>query len=182
MRSWSLVKMGTTVNQKRLFFNLSKAKQRLLSHREGDLRPDEVTLIASRLRVAEQDVVEMNRRLSRDASLNTPSNEDGDLIEWQDRLAHDGPDQELRLAESDELEMRRRALGLALTTLDERERQILEARRLIDPPLSLECLANELHISSERVRQIETRAFQKVRSAVHAASTQGSNAGLPNSG
>ena len=138
LRTWSLVKIGTTVNQKRLFFNLSKAKQRLLAHREGDLRPDEVTLVANRLRVAEQDVIEMNWRLSGDVSLNAPLNVEGDSIEWQDRLTDESPDQESRLAESDELETRRRALGLALTALDKRERHILEARRLIDPPISLE--------------------------------------------
>jgi RNA polymerase sigma-32 factor len=176
LRSWSLVKMGTTTNQKRLFFRLSKAKQRLLSHREGDFRADEASLIASWLGVTEQEVVEMNRRLSGDISLNTPMNEDDNSLELQDRLADEGPDQESRLAESDELEMRRRALGLALAELDDRERHIFEARRLRDPPRSLERLASEHRISSERVRQIERRAFKKVQSAVHVASTENGNA------
>jgi RNA polymerase sigma-32 factor len=177
LRTWSLVKMGTTVNQKRLFFNLSKAKQRLLAPREGDLRPDEVTLIANGLGVAEQDVVEMNRRLSGDLSLNAPLNVDGDSAEWQDRLVDEGSDQESRLAERDESENRRKALGLALTVLDNRERRIFGARRLIDPPLSLAQLAFEFRISPERVRQIEARAFEKVQEAVHFA--LGRNAELP---
>jgi RNA polymerase sigma-32 factor len=172
LRSWSLVKMGTTASQKRLFFRLSKAKQRLLSHREGDFRADETSLIASWLGVTERDVVEMNQRLSGDISLNTPLTDDGDSLELQDRLIHEGPDQEWRLAETDELDMRRRALGLALTELDDRERHIFEARRLIDPPCSLERLASEFRISSERVRQIEARAFKKVQSAVHLASAR----------
>ena len=135
------MKIGTTVNQKRLFFNLSKAKQRLLALHGGDLRPDEVTLVANRLRVTEQDVIEMNRRLSGDVSLNAPLNVEGDLIEWQDRLMDESSDQESRLAERDDSEARRRALRLALTALDKRERYILEARRLIDPPISLADIA-----------------------------------------
>jgi RNA polymerase sigma-32 factor len=172
LRSWSLVKMGTTTNQKRLFFRLSMAKQRLLSHREGDFRADEASLIASWLGVTEHEVVEMNRRLNGDISLNTPMNEDDNSLELQDRLVDEGPDQESRLAETDELEMRRRALGLALTELDDRERYIFEARRLTDPPRSFERLAGELRISSERVRQIEARAFKKVQNAVHVASAR----------
>lgn len=178
LRSWSLVKMGTTTTQKRLFFRLSKAKQRLLSHREGDFRADEASLIASWLGVTEHDVVEMNRRLSGDISLNTPLNEDDNSLELQDRLVDEGPDQESRLAERDELEMRRRALGLALTELDDRERHIFEARRLVDPPRSFERLASELRISSERVRQIEARAFKKVQNAAHVASAR--RMGMPN--
>jgi RNA polymerase sigma-32 factor len=175
LRSWSLVKIGTTANQKRLFFNLSKAKRRLYALGQADLGADEVTLIASWLGVAERDVVEMNRRLSGDLSLNTPLDVDGDAIEWQDRLVDDGSDQETRFAESEESETRRRALGLALTTLDKRERYIFEARRLIEPPLSLAELAIKFRVSRERVRQIETRAFKRVQEAVHAASACGQN-------
>jgi hypothetical protein len=155
--------MGTTVNQKRLFFNLSKEKQRLLALREGDLRPDEVTLLAKGLGVTEQDVIEMNRRLSGDLSLNAPLNVDGDSAEWQDRLVDEGSDQESRLAERDESENRRKALGLALTVLDNRERRIFGARRLIDPPLSLAQLAFEFRISRERVRQIERSPLKRCK-------------------
>jgi len=170
MRSWSLVKMGTTANQKKLFFNLPKAKRRLSALQDGDLRPDQVPLIAQELRVTEQDVIEMNRRLSGDLSLNVSVNEDDDSVEWQDRLAEDGPDQESRLAESEEYQTRRTALGRALTVLDDRERHIFESRRLVDPPLTLERLAMKFRISRERVRQIETRAFTKVQRAAHAIS------------
>ena len=172
MRSWSLVKMGTTANQKKLFFNLPKAKRRLSALQDGDLRPDLVTLIAQELGVTDQDVVEMNWRLSGDVSLNVSVNEDDDSVEWQDRLAEEGSDQESHLAESEEYETRRTALGLALTVLDDRERHIFESRRLVDPPLTLEHLATKFHISRERVRQIETRAFKKVQGAALAASTE----------
>ena len=170
VRPWSLVKMGTTANQKKLFFNLPKAKRRLSALQDGDLRPDQVTLIANDLGVTEQDVVEMNRRLSGDVSLNVSVNEDDDSVEWQDRLVEEGSDQESHLAESEEYEARRTALGLALTVLHDRERHIFESRRLVDPPLTLEDLAMQFHISRERVRQIETRAFKKVQRAAHAAS------------
>ena len=168
VRSWSLVKMGTTVNQRKLFFNLP-AKRRLSALQEGDLRPDHVTLIANELAVSEQDVVEMNRRMARDAYLNAPMNDDDDSVEWQDRLMEQSPDPESRLAESDELEARRMALGVALTVLDDRERHIFERRRLIDPAVTLDELAIEFRISRERVRQIETRAFHKVQMAAHVA-------------
>ncbi len=170
VRSWSLVKMGTTANQKKLFFNLPRAKRRLSALQDGDLRPDQVTLIANDLGVTEQDVVEMNRRLSGDVSLNAPLNEDDDPVEWQDRLVEKGSDQESHLAESEEYETRRTALGLALTVLDDRERHIFEARRLADPPITLEHLAMTFRISRERVRQIEMSAFKKVQRAAHAAS------------
>jgi RNA polymerase sigma-32 factor len=169
LRSWSLVKMGTTVNQKKLFFNLPKAKRRLLALQEGDLRPDQITLIADELGVTEQDVVEMNRRLFGDVSLNVPLNEEDDSLQWQDQLVEEDSDQESRLAESEESETRRRALGMALTVLDDRERHIFEARRLFDPPLTLDELAIKFRISRERVRQIEASAFQKVQRAVHRA-------------
>src|SRR5437016_1713403 len=167
LRSWSLVKMGTTVNQKKVFFNLRKAKSKISALEEGDLRPDQVKLIAKRLGVTEQDVVDMNRRLGGDVSLNAPIREDGDSGEWQDWLVDDtSADQETRLAESEESDNRRRALGEALSVLNERERRIFEARRLADDPITLEELAAEFGVSRERVRQIEVRAFEKVQKAV----------------
>jgi RNA polymerase sigma-32 factor len=166
LRSWSLVKMGTTANQKKLFFNLRKAKSKISALEEGDLRPDQVKLIAKRLGVTEQDVIDMNRRLGGDASLNTPIREDGDSGEWQDWLVDDAPTQERVLAESEELDNRRKALGEALSVLNERERRIFQARRLADEPITLEELAEEFGVSRERVRQIEVRAFEKVQNAV----------------
>ena len=166
LRSWSLVKMGTTANQKKLFFNLRKAKSKVSVLEEGDLRPDQVKLIAKRLGVTEQDVVDMNRRLGGDVSLNAPIREDGDSGEWQDWLVDDASDQEERLAESEEADNRRQALGEALSVLNERERRIFEARRLADDPITLEELADEFGVSRERVRQIEVRAFEKVQKAV----------------
>src|SRR5512140_1546628 len=166
LRSWSLVKMGTTANQKKLFFNLRKAKSKISALEEGDLRPDQVKLIAKRLGVTEQDVVDMNRRLGGDVSLNAPIREDGDSGEWQDWLVDEVSDQETRLAESEESDNRRKALGDALSVLNDRERRIFEARRLADDPTTLEDLAAEFGVSRERVRQIEVRAFQKVQRAV----------------
>jgi RNA polymerase sigma-32 factor len=166
LRSWSLVKMGTTANQKKLFFNLRKAKSRIAALQEGDLRPDQVEVIAKRLGVAEQDVVEMNRRLGGDASLNAPIREDGDSGEWQDWLADDSASQESVMAEHEELDNRRKALSSALEVLNERDRRIFEARRLADHPVRLEELAAEFGVSRERVRQIEVRAFDKVQKAV----------------
>ena len=166
LRSWSLVKMGTTANQKKLFFNLRKAKSRINALDEGDLHPDQVKLIAKRLGVTEQDVVEMNRRLGGDASLNAPIREEGDAGEWQDWLVDDTPSQERILVESEELDNRRSALTDALNVLNDRERRIFEARRLADEPITLEELASEFNVSRERVRQIEVRAFEKVQKAV----------------
>ena len=166
LRSWSLVKMGTTANQKKLFFNLRKAKSRISALEEGDLHPDQVKLIAKRLGVTEQDVVDMNRRLGGDVSLNSPIREDGDSGEWQDWLVDESASQEARLAESEERDDRRAALGEALTVLSDRERRIFEARRLADEPITLESLADEFGVSRERVRQIEVRAFEKVQKAV----------------
>src|SRR5450432_765059 len=166
LRSWSLVKMGTTANQKKLFFNLRKAKSRISALEEGDMRPDQVKLIAKRLGVTEQDVVDMNRRLGGDVSLNAPIREEGDSGEWQDWLVDDSISQETRLAESEEANNRRKALGEALSVLNERERRIFEARRLADEPITLEELADEFGVSRERVRQIEVRAFEKVQKAV----------------
>jgi RNA polymerase sigma-32 factor len=169
LRSWSLVKMGTTVNQKKLFFNLARAKRRLSALQEGDLRPDQVSLIARGLGVGEQEVVDMNRRLTGDVSLNVPLNEDGNSVAWQDRLADEASDQETRLAESEEAQTRTSALRVALRVLDDRERHIFEGRRLNEPPFTLDELAIEFRISRERVRQIEASAFQKVQKAVHVA-------------
>ena len=166
LRSWSLVKMGTTANQKKLFFNLRKAKSKISALEEGDLRPDQVKLIAKRLGVTEQDVVDMNRRLGGDVSLNAPIREDADSGEWQEWLVDDVSDQETRLAESEESDNRRKALGDALSVLNDRERRIFEARRLADDPITLEDLAAEFGVSRERVRQIEVRAFEKVQRAV----------------
>ncbi len=166
LRSWSLVKMGTTANQKKLFFNLRKAKSRISALDEGDMRPDQVKLIAKRLGVTEQDVIDMNRRLGGDVSLNAPIREDGDSGEWQDWLVDDTADQEARLAAGEEADNRRQALGEALTVLNDRERRIFEARRLADEPMTLEDLAAEFGVSRERVRQIEVRAFEKVQKAV----------------
>jgi RNA polymerase sigma-32 factor len=166
LRSWSLVKLGTTANQKKLFFNLRKAKGKISALEEGDLRPDQVKIIARRLGVTEQDVVEMNRRLGGDVSLNTPIREEGGSGEWQDWLVDEISDQETRLAESEESDNRRKALGEALTVLNDRERRIFEARRLADDPITLENLASEFGVSRERVRQIEVRAFEKVQRAV----------------
>ncbi len=166
LRSWSLVKMGTTANQKKLFFNLRKAKSRISALDEGDMRPDQVKLIAKRLGVTEQDVIDMNRRLSGDASLNAPIREDGDSGEWQDWLMDERDSQETTLAASEELDNRRAALSDALEVLNDRERRIFEARRLADEPVTLEDLAVEFGVSRERVRQIEVRAFEKVQKAV----------------
>jgi len=172
LRSWSLVKMGTTANQKKLFFNLRKAKSRIAALEEGDMHPDQVKLIAQRLGVTEQDVVEMNRRLGGDVSLNAQLRDDGDSGEWQDWLVEEGSDQEAQLADSEQSENRRKALGEALSVLDKRERRIFEARRLAEDPMTLHDLAAEFGISRERVRQIEARAFQKIQRAVQIAIAQ----------
>src|SRR4249919_3118239 len=166
LRSWSLVKMGTTANQKKLFFNLRKAKSKISALDEGDLRPDQVQLIAKRLGVTEQDVVDMNRRLGGDSSLNAPIREEGDAGEWQEWLVDDAPSQERILAESEEADNRHAALIQALDVLNDRERRIFQARRLAEEPITLEELAAEFGVSRERVRQIEVRAFEKVQKAV----------------
>src|SRR5690348_8115561 len=166
LRSWSLVKMGTTANQKKLFFNLRKAKSKISALDEGDMRPDQVQTIAKRLGVTEQDVIEMNRRLGGDASLNSPIRDDGDPGEWQDWLVDTTPNQEARMAEGEEYDHRHKALTGAMGVLNPRERRIFEARRLAEDPMTLEDLAAEFGVSRERVRQIEVRAFEKVQSAV----------------
>src|SRR5688572_6680749 len=170
LRSWSLVKMGTTANQKRLFFNLRKAKSSIQALDEGDLRPDQVKAIATKLNVSEEEVVSMNRRLSGDASLNAPIRaSEGDSGEWQDWLADDSASPEAVLAEQDELNQRRAMLKDALDVLDGRERRIFEARRLSEEPLTLEQLSEEFDVSRERVRQLEVRAFEKVQKAMQKA-------------
>jgi RNA polymerase sigma-32 factor len=166
LRSWSLVKMGTTANQRKLFFNLGKAKSRMSVLEEGDLRPDQVRLIAKRLGVTEQDVVDVNRRLGGDLSLNSPIGEDGESGEWQDWLIEERASQEAQLAENDEADNRRKALSEALTVLNERERRIFEARQLADEPITLDEQSDEFGVSRERVRQIEVHAFEKVQKAV----------------
>jgi RNA polymerase sigma-32 factor len=166
LRSWSLVKMGTTAAQKRLFFNLRKAKSRISALEEGDLKPDQLKQIATRLGVTEQEVIDMNRRLSGDASLNSPIRTDTESGEWQDWLVDDSESQETILAESEEFDNRREALKSALSVLNDRERRIFEARRLADDPITLEELAAEFGVSRERVRQIEVRAFEKIQQAV----------------
>ncbi|BAU89641.1 RNA polymerase sigma factor RpoH [Methylorubrum podarium] len=165
LRSWSLVKMGTTANQKKLFFNLRKAKGRISALDEGDLRPEQVQQIATSLGVPEQDVIDMNRRLSGDTSLNAPLREEGEG-EWQDWLVDNSPSQETVLAREEEGRNRLSALRDALGVLNPRERRIFEARRLADDPITLEDLSGEFGVSRERVRQIEVRAFEKVQEAV----------------
>ena len=169
LRSWSLVKMGTTAAQKKLFFNLRKIKGQLKALEEGDLRPDQVKLIATRLGVTEDDVVSMNRRLAGDCSLNAPVRNDAESGEWQDWLVDDTVDQETALAESEERDQRRDMLNDALKGLNARERRVFEARRLADEPLTLEELSAEFSVSRERIRQIEVRAFEKVQKAVQKA-------------
>lgn len=173
LRSWSLVKMGTTANQKRLFFNLRKVKGKIQALDEGDLNPEQISEIAERLNVSEEEVVSMNRRLSGDASLNAPIRAtEGESGEWQDWLVDEGESQEQMLVQQDELESRRRMLSDAMGILNDRERRIFEARRLSDEPLTLEELSGEFDISRERVRQIEVRAFEKVQGAVTASARQ----------
>ncbi len=166
LRSWSLVKMGTTANQKKLFFNLRKAKSKISILEEGDMRPDQVKTIARRLGVTETDVIDMNRRLGGDASLNAPIREDGDFGEWQDWLVEERADQETTLAASEEFDNRGRALASALSVLNDRERRIFEARRLAEDRITLNELAEEFGISRERVRQLEERSVEKLQTAV----------------
>jgi RNA polymerase sigma-32 factor len=167
LRSWSLVKMGTTASQKKLFFNLRKAKSRISAYEEGDLKPENVAAIATRLGVSRQDVIDMNRRMGGDASLNAPLREEGEG-EWQDWLVDDAASQELILADQEQASHRHLALVGALDVLNPRERRIFEARRLAEDPITLEQLSEEFGVSRERVRQIEVRAFEKVQAAVRA--------------
>ena len=184
LRSWSLVKMGTTAAQKKLFFNLRRAKGQLQALEEGDLKPEHVKAIATRLGVPEEDVVSMNRRLGGDASLNAPVRNDAEGGgEWQDWLVDEAPDQGERFAENEELDQRRAYLSKAMASLNDRERRIFEARRLAEDPATLEDLSAEFGVSRERIRQIEVRAFEKVQKAVqsaaHAAAVPPAKAALP---
>jgi RNA polymerase sigma-32 factor len=169
LRSWSLVKMGTTAAQKKLFFNLRRAKSQLQALEDGDLRPEHVKTIAKKFGVSEEDVVSMNRRLGGDASLNAPVRADSESGEWQDWLVDDAPDQEETLVKQDEMGRRKSYLSDALESLNDRERRIFEARRLVDDPVTLEELSTEFGVSRERIRQIEVRAFEKVQKAVQGA-------------
>jgi RNA polymerase sigma-32 factor len=173
LRSWSLVKMGTTAAQKKLFFNLRKAKSEIAALQEGDLRPDQVSVIATKLGVLDEEVVSMNRRLSGgDASLNSPMRADSES-EWQDWLVDDQtPSQETVVADTQEKNLRMSLLEAAMTELSERERHILTERRLKDEPTTLEELAGEYGVSRERVRQIEVRAFEKLQKSMRAAAME----------
>src|SRR5579863_4352630 len=167
LRSWSLVKMGTTAAQKKLFFNLRRMKKNLDAYEDSDLRPDDLTKIATDLGVSEQEVVNMNRRMMMggDVSLNVPLREDGEG-QWQDVLADDKPLQDETVAQAQEAHWRHALLGEALDSLNDRERAILTERRLVDEPRTLEELSQEYHVSRERVRQIEVRAFEKLQKAM----------------
>ena len=169
LRSWSLVKMGTTASQKKLFFNLRRLKGQIQAIEEGDLKPEHVKAIATKLGVPEEDVISMNRRLGGDSSLNAPVRADQESGEWQDWLVDDEPNQEETFAEREELGMRRAYLATGLATLNDRERRIFEARRLAEDPATLEDLSTEFGVSRERIRQIEVRAFEKVQKAVKIA-------------
>jgi RNA polymerase sigma-32 factor len=170
LRSWSLVKMGTTAAQKKLFFNLRRMKGQIQALEDGDLKPEHVKQIATKLGVTEEDVVSMNRRLGGDSSLNAPVRADLEGGgEWQDWLVDDKPDQEEVLVETETLDKRRQYLLAALGTLNEREKRIFEARRLAEDPATLEDLSAEFGVSRERIRQIEVRAFEKVQQAVQQA-------------
>jgi RNA polymerase sigma-32 factor len=173
LRSWSLVKMGTTAAQKKLFFNLRKAKSEISALEEGDMHPDQVRQIATKLGVLDEEVISMNRRLSGpDASLNAPLRADSEN-EWQDWLADDNAvSQETQLAEDEEKSIRMSLLEEAMTELTDRERHILTERRLRDDPTTLEELASQYGVSRERVRQIEVRAFEKLQKAMRAAATE----------
>jgi len=173
LRSWSLVKMGTTAAQKKLFFNLRKAKSEIAALQEGDLRPDQVSQIATKLGVLDEEVVSMNRRLAGgDASLNAPLRSDGES-EWQDWLVDDQtPSQETVVGDAQEMNLRMSLLQSAMTELSDRERHILTERRLKDEPTTLEELASEYGVSRERVRQIEVRAFEKLQKNMRAAASE----------
>jgi RNA polymerase sigma-32 factor len=172
LRSWSLVKMGTTAAQKKLFFNLRKAKSQISAFEEGDLRPEHLAAIATKLGVSEEEVTNMNRRLGGDSSLNAPIRSDGES-EWQDWLADDtAVSQETALAESEEKSIRMSLLEEAMQELTEREKHILTERRLKDDPVTLEELAGQYGVSRERVRQIEVRAFEKLQKAMRAAAEE----------
>ena len=172
LRSWSLVKMGTTAAQKKLFFNLRKAKSQISAFEEGDLHPEHLAAIATKLGVSEEEVTNMNRRLGGDASLNAPLRADGES-EWQDWLADDNAvSQETALADNEEKSLRMGLLQEAMEELTDREKHILTERRLKDDPVTLEELAGQYGVSRERVRQIEVRAFEKLQKAMRAAAEE----------
>jgi RNA polymerase sigma-32 factor len=172
LRSWSLVKIGTTTSQKKLFFKLRAAKSKIAALESGDLHPDQVALIAKNLDVPDQEVVDMNRRLGGDQSINAPVHDNGEAGEWQDYLVDQSPSPEAIVVEQDETERQHKALIAAIDVLDGRERSIFEARLLADEPQTLEELAATFKVSRERIRQIEARAFEKVRKAARARATQ----------
>lgn len=174
LRSWSLVKMGTTSAQKKLFFNLRKAKNKIGALEEGELRPENVARIATELNVTETEVISMNRRMAGgDASLNAPLNSDGEGVsEWQDWLEDEDADQAAAYAEKDELDSRREMLMAAMESLNEREQAILTERRLSEEPKTLEELSGVYKVSRERIRQIEVRAFEKLQSAMREMASQ----------
>jgi RNA polymerase sigma-32 factor len=173
LHSWSLVKIGTTAAQKKLFFNLRRVKGQIQAIEDGDLTPENVKEIATRLDVSETDVVDMNRRLaSPDHSLNAPMRNDGEGGEWQEWLVDDTESHETRLADSQELGKRQRMLAKAMQTLNPRERRILMERRLKDEPATLDDLSREFNISRERVRQIEVRAFEKIQRAIRKSAVE----------
>jgi RNA polymerase sigma-32 factor len=166
LHSWSLVRMATTANRRKLFFNLRKAKNKISVIDEGDMRHDQIETIAKRLGVTKQDVIDMNRWFSGDVSLNAPIREDSDSGEWQDLLVEEGASQETTLAARDEYDYRCKTLTSALRVLNGRERRIFEARRLAEDPITLADLASEIGVSPERVRQIDVRSFERVQKAV----------------
>ena len=168
LRSWSLVKIGTTAGQKKLFFNLRRIKGQIQAIDDGDLKPEQVTQIATQLNVTEDEVMSMNQRMAgNDRSLNVPLSRDGEGGgEWQDWLQDDSPDQESTFADHEEYDARKNLMLDAMQGLNPREQRILAARRLSEPPLTLEDLATEFNISRERIRQIEVRAFEKLQKAV----------------
>jgi len=172
LRSWSLVKMGTTANQKRLFFNLRKMKSQIQALEDGDLNHEQVEQIATKLGVSVEEVHSMNRRLSGDASLNSPLRADDGTGEWQDWLVDESDSQEAIVADQQELEQRRVMLKSAMETLNDRERRIFQARRLSEDPITLEDLSVEFGVSRERVRQIEVRAFEKVQKSMQTAALE----------
>ena len=173
LRSWSLVKMGTTASQKKLFFNLRKVKGQIQALEDGDLHPDQVTEIATRLGVPEQDVISMNRRLGGDSSLNAPLSKDTEGGgEWQDWLVDEEDTPDVAYEQSEEQEMRSKLLHQAMNSLNERERRIFEARRMSEDPMTLEDLSQEFNVSRERIRQIEVKAYEKVEKAVRQASAE----------
>ena len=166
LRSWSLVKIGTTANQKKLFFNLRKLKSEIKALEDGDLKPDQVKVISDRLGIPESEIISMNRRLPGDKSLNAPVSVDYETEDWQDWLVDESDNQEVLYAKKDEHEHRLAMLEEAMAGLNEREVRVFKARRLTDMPEPLDNLAEELGISRERVRQIELRTFEKIQQAV----------------